>query len=176
MKLSQLLLMMSIVALVPGCSPETRYQTLNFFFDGVPAPGMKKAEPGRRTKETNHTASDAPQVRNHGPYAAKLCEACHRQGGGDLILPVEELCLNCHTLDLRKRKVHGPAATGGCRICHHPHGSGKAFLLVSEPAEFCFYCHDKAEVSSRETHKAAGDLSCTDCHDPHSSENDYMLK
>ena len=178
MRLAQLLLMLSIAAMVAvsGCSPETRYKTLSFFFDGVPAPGEVKAETGRRAKEKDNPVPDAPPTRKHGPYAAKMCEACHRQGGGDLVLPVEELCQYCHVLDLRKRKIHGPAAMGGCRICHHPHGSGKAFLLVSEPAEFCFYCHDKTEVSSRETHKAAGALSCTECHDPHSSDNDYMLK
>jgi predicted CXXCH cytochrome family protein len=178
MRLSQLLLVISIAAMVAvsGCSPETQYKTLSFFFDGVPPPGWKKPETGRRTKEKKQNASDAPQVRKHGPYAAKLCEACHRQGGGDLIMPVEKLCLNCHDLNLKKRKVHGPVATGGCRTCHHPHGSGKPFLLISEPSEFCFFCHDKTEVSSREVHKAAGDTSCTECHDPHGSDNDYMLK
>lgn len=177
MRLPLLCLVMVIAAMVTisGCSPETRYQTLSFFFDGVPTPGGKTGV-GRREKEKSKNDSTAPQVRNHGPYAAKLCEACHRQGGGALIMPVEELCQNCHQLNLQKRRVHGPAASGGCRICHHPHGSGKPFMLVSEPKEFCFYCHDKKEVMSRETHKAADDMSCTDCHNPHSSDNDYMLK
>ena len=162
-----------IVLTFPGCSPEIRYETLSFFFDGVPAPGgQKTGAKDRRRREP----SDVPVFRKHGPYAAKMCEACHRQGGGELILPVEELCLNCHDLDLKKRRIHGPVASGGCRICHHPHGSGKAFMLVSEPSDFCFFCHDKSEVLSRETHKAATDMTCTECHDPHSSNNDYMLR
>jgi predicted CXXCH cytochrome family protein len=178
MRLALAWLMMSIAAMaaISGCTPETRYKTLSFFFDGVPLPEGSAAETGRGEKEKNRNDPGAPQFRKHGPYAAKMCEACHRKGGGELILPVEKLCQNCHALNLQKRKVHGPVASGGCRICHHPHGSGKAFLLVSEPSEFCFYCHDKTEVSSRDTHKAAGDMSCTDCHNPHSSDNDYMLK
>jgi predicted CXXCH cytochrome family protein len=175
MRLLQVWLITGSVVLLAfsGCSPETRYETLNFFFDGVPVPGeLKTGAKDRRRREP----SDVPIFRKHGPYAAKMCEACHRQGGGDLIMPVEELCLNCHDLDLQKRKIHGPVAAGGCRVCHHPHGSGKAFMLVSEPADFCFFCHDKAEVLSRDTHKAAAGMTCTECHDPHSSDNDYMLR
>ena len=162
-----------------GCSPETRYRTLSFFFDGVPEPGGQttaKAATGKRSGERVREAGSKPQYRSHGPYAAQLCEACHEQGGGKLHLPVEELCLYCHDLNIRKKHIHGPVASGGCRVCHDPHGSGKAFLLVSESTIFCFTCHDEAEVGAREVHRTAKDAQCTDCHDPHSSDYDFILK
>jgi len=168
-------IMVAALFAFPACSPETRYETLSFFFDGVPPPEHERMK-GAKNNHQLREPSGMSQLKQHGPFAAKLCEACHRTGGGDLIMPVEELCVNCHFLDIQKRKVHGPVATGSCRNCHDPHGTGKAFLLISEPSEFCFFCHDRKEVSSRETHKAATGMSCTDCHNPHSSENDYLLK
>jgi predicted CXXCH cytochrome family protein len=117
------------------------------------------------------------KMSTHGPYAAGLCEACHLRGGGNqLILPVEKLCLNCHDLKTNRKHVHGPVASGGCRVCHDPHGSGKAYLLVSDPTTFCFFCHDEAEVKTREVHASATGTQCTDCHDPHSSDSNFMLK
>jgi predicted CXXCH cytochrome family protein len=166
--------MMAALSAFLACSPETRYETLSFFFDGVPLPPEHSQMKGAKDNRLREP-SDVSQFRQHGPYAAKLCEACHRSGGGDLIMPVEELCINCHGLDLRKKNVHGPVATGSCRICHDPHGTGKAYLLISEPTDFCFYCHDRKEVSSHEAHKAAAGISCTDCHNPHASDNAYLL-
>jgi predicted CXXCH cytochrome family protein len=164
---------------VSGCSPETRYRTLSFFFDGVPTPaGVTENRSGNTGRDTR-PKEDVLKVRpsTHGPYAARLCEACHLRGGSNkLILPVEVLCLNCHELNIKKRKIHGPLASGGCRVCHEPHGSGKPFLLVADPTTFCFYCHDEAEVGSREAHKKSGGAECTVCHDAHSSNNDFMLK
>jgi len=164
--------------LAAGCTPEARYGTLSFFFDGVPPPGGNGAaargkRPGSLTKEAG--AKIRPST--HGPYAARLCEACHQRGGSNkLILPVEALCLNCHELNIGKKYVHGPLASGGCRVCHEPHGSGRPLLLVAEPSKFCFHCHDEAEVGSRETHRAAGGTECTACHDAHSSNNEFLLK
>jgi predicted CXXCH cytochrome family protein len=165
--------------LVSGCSPETRYRTLSFFFDGVPNPLEDSHDPsgGKGPGSRQKQAVIKPRPSTHGPYAARMCEACHQRGGSNkLLLPVEELCLNCHDLNIKKKHTHGPVASGGCRVCHEPHGSGRQFLLSEEPKKFCFYCHDETEVASREAHQAASDMQCTDCHDPHSSDNEYMLK
>jgi predicted CXXCH cytochrome family protein len=172
------LLIVEIAALlvVSGCSPETRYHTLSFFFDGVPDPAALNADTAGGDEPGTRDTAGKPRFRNHGPYAAKLCEACHLPGGGRLIMPVEELCINCHALNIRKKHVHGPVASGGCRVCHHPHGSGKPFLLASEPTSFCFFCHDKDEVGTRQAHKDAQGVQCTECHDPHSSDNNFMLR
>jgi predicted CXXCH cytochrome family protein len=168
---------MTVLA-IAGCSPETRYRTLSFFFDGVPnpdelaAPAAAGRSPGGRPPEA---AAKSP-YRSHGPYDAKLCEACHLRGGGKLVLPVDQLCLYCHELAVGKKHMHGPVASGGCRVCHLPHGSGHAFLLVSEPTAFCFHCHDKAAVGAGDVHRAAPGTQCTQCHDPHSSDSEYLLK
>jgi len=168
---------MTVLA-VSGCSPETRYRTLSFFFDGVPKPGEQAAPaaPGSSPGARSADASAKTPYKTHGPYDAKLCEACHLRGGGKLVLPVEQLCLYCHELNIRKKHVHGPVASGGCRVCHLPHGSGHAFLLVSEPTTFCFYCHDKAAVDAEEVHRTARGTQCTQCHDPHSADSEYLLK
>ena len=165
---------------ISACAPDTRYRALSFFFDGVPLPGEQKHNyddttvAGRKLKQARGAA---PRARSHGPYAAKMCDACHERGGSNkLLMPVEKLCLGCHDLNLQTRKIHGPVASGGCRVCHDPHGSGKPFLLVAEPSTFCFYCHDEAEVRSHEVHGAIGGSECTDCHNPHGSDNDYLLK
>lgn len=160
-----------------GCSPQTRYTALSFFFDGVPQPGEQMAN-GPEGKTMRARADEQTGAgRKHGPYAAKMCSACHRQDGSNqLILPVEKLCLNCHDLNIRKRKIHGPVASGGCRVCHDPHGTGKPFMLVADPSQFCLTCHDAAEVGSRKVHQDAVDMECTECHDPHGSDNDFLLK
>jgi len=161
-----------------GCSPETRYRTLSLFFDGVPDPAMQK--PGAAGGGKGGTAATDPSGKpgyvSHGPYAAKLCEACHRGDDNSLLLPVEDLCLNCHVLNIKKKHIHGPVASGGCRACHHPHGSGKPFLLSSEPTTFCLTCHARAAVANQEVHRSAQGTQCTECHDPHGSDNDHLMR
>jgi predicted CXXCH cytochrome family protein len=164
----------AVLLVLSACSPQTRYDVLSFFFDGVPKPGEAAKGPASTTMTAR---AEAATGRKHGPYAAKMCSACHRQDGSNqLILPVEKLCLNCHNLNIRTRKIHGPVASGGCRVCHDPHGTGKPFMLVAEPSKFCFHCHDPAEVGSHEVHKSLGGAECTDCHNPHGSDNDFLLK
>jgi len=175
----RLMLAVGLAALLAcsSCSPEKRYETLSFFFDGVPRPGEEAPRQRQRGKKRQQHAAAVPAVRGHGPYLAKMCDACHqKRGNNKLILPVEKLCLNCHVLDIGKKHTHGPLAAGGCNICHAPHGSGRPFLLVSDRTQFCFYCHNEAEVGGREVHKAMGDAECTDCHNPHSSDNDFLLR
>jgi predicted CXXCH cytochrome family protein len=169
--------MMTLLA--AGCSPEVRYRTLSFFFDGVPPPAGSTpgAFAGKGPGSSQKDAAGKPRPSSHGPYAARLCDACHqRVGSNKLILPVEALCLNCHELNIQKKHIHGPLASGGCRVCHEPHGSGKPLLLVAEPNKFCFYCHDETEVGTRAAHKESGGVECTVCHDAHSSNSEFLLK
>jgi predicted CXXCH cytochrome family protein len=163
-----------VVAFLAGCEARTRYRVLSFFFDGVPDPDKVAALAAAAGKDAGEKKA-RPIYRSHGPYEAKMCEACHQRGTNTLSLPMEELCFKCHTLDIRKKYLHGPVAVGGCRVCHEPHGSGRLFLLVSEPQKFCFHCHDEKMVSGNEAHKGV-DAPCTTCHDAHSSENRFLLK
>jgi predicted CXXCH cytochrome family protein len=168
-----LILFISVLA---GCEARSRYKTLSFFFDGVPDPDKVSAASGAAgQKGSGKTASKPPRDLSHGPYAAKMCEACHERSSNALVLPLKDLCFKCHRLNIQKKYIHGPVAAGGCRICHEPHSSGRPFLLVSEPQKFCFYCHEEKAVLANEVHKGM-DASCTDCHDAHSADNRYFLK
>ena len=162
--------------LLYACNTTKNHKILSFFFDGVPEPGKAPVERGIGEKKGKGVVPPAPAgVRDHAPYAAKQCQACHVKTTSNLLLPIEELCFKCHTLDLRKKYTHGPLASGGCKVCHHPHGSKFPFLLVSEPAEFCLYCHDRDAVAKNAEHKGV-QAQCTECHDAHSSDGEFLLK
>ena len=165
------------VALMTGCNATSRHKVLTFFFDGVPPPRSPvAAEPQQPASPAGPTASRQAVFREHGPYAAKMCNACHDSGGANaLIAPVEQLCFRCHDLGLNKRYIHGPLASGGCLVCHDPHSSRYRYLLVSESDTFCLYCHD------RQTKGGIGaqhglEENCTICHEAHMSDKKHLLK
>jgi predicted CXXCH cytochrome family protein len=164
-------------SLLWGCNTPKTHRYLAFFLDGVPEPGTAAVKAGARDagKGVKSVAATSPRYREHGPFAAKQCQACHKKGTSELLLPADELCFNCHTLDVRKKYIHGPLASGGCQVCHDPHGSIHPFLLVSEPKEFCLVCHDRAAVAKRAVHEGV-EAECTTCHDAHSSDEEYLLK
>ena len=158
--------------LLCGCGEKARYPALSFFFDGVPLPGETKDKIKVEKKEEIQKRTIAVE---HGPYAAKQCGGCHVPGSNMLVVPKDELCLQCHVLDMKKKNMHGPLASGGCEVCHQPHLSRYSYLLVSEPKEFCLYCHKAADVFSNPVHKTA-EAQCTGCHDAHGSDKAYLLK
>jgi predicted CXXCH cytochrome family protein len=160
-----------------GCDPNIRYKTLSFFFDGVPSPyeDVLENEGSGKKRSAEGSGSKKGVYREHGPFAAKECAACHIRSSNQLVMPVEQLCFKCHVLNIVKKYVHGPLSSGGCRICHSPHGSGYDFLLVAEPKDFCFYCHNKSSILQKDVHLGA-ETQCTSCHDAHSSDVNYLLK
>jgi predicted CXXCH cytochrome family protein len=164
-------------ALLFGCDARTRHKTLTMFFDGVPP--MKETAPAPPPPDTS--PAGAPPSRKlvyleHGPYAAKLCSACHDAAAMNaLVVPREELCFRCHEIKQDWRYVHGPLASGGCLVCHDPHSSPNGSLLVSESDSFCFRCHDRAAIEAIEGHGDAA-ASCTNCHDAHGSDTKFLLK
>jgi len=164
-------------ALALGCNARTRQKALTIFFDGVPPP---KAAPLPEAAPSLVPADRAPErvrgYREHGPYAAKLCNACHDAARTNaLVVPKDELCFRCHDLKLDVKYVHGPLASGGCLVCHDPHKSAYGSLLVSESDVFCFRCHDRATIAAIPGHDDPK-ANCTNCHDAHGSDNKYMLK
>ncbi len=157
---------------IAGCEAQTRYQVLSFFFDGVPAPEDQvtgEVHPGAEGQ-----AAKSEGGTKHGPYAARMCTACHDQNTNTLLLPKTELCFKCHILNTGRRQ-HGPVAAGGCLVCHDPHRSANPYMLVAPPRQFCLYCHDPQDIFSRDVHKD-NTMSCTDCHNPHGSDNEYFLR
>lgn len=167
-----------VAVLLAGCNATTRYNVMSFFFDGVPPPVEPAvvAEPGAIPA---HTA-ESRQVgyREHGPYAAKQCNACHVSTAFNaLVVPREELCFRCHTLGAEKKKyLHGPLASGGCTACHDPHSSQYRYLLISESDSFCLHCHDRRSIERAEVHRGIDEQQCTACHDAHMSDKKYLLR
>jgi predicted CXXCH cytochrome family protein len=162
--------------LLCSCDPMTRYKTLSIFFDGVPNPEEEALQARNVKAGGGRPKQAAATYKMHGPYAARLCSACHRVGTNVLVLPIEKLCFNCHVLQLDKKYVHGPVAAGGCKICHDPHGSSFPYLLVSEARNFCLRCHNEKDIAKNEAHQGVAGEECTDCHDAHSSDKAYLLK
>jgi predicted CXXCH cytochrome family protein len=168
----------AVAALAIGCSSATRHKALTVFFDGVPEPKQAAAAEGQRPDAAAAAAPAAPgrTFGEHGPYAAKLCGACHQSAATNaLVVPKDELCFVCHELPRDKRYVHGPLASGGCLACHDPHSSKYRYLLVSEAEGFCLECHDRQAVMRVAAH-AGVTQPCTDCHDAHMSDNEYLLR
>lgn len=166
---------LAAVALLAACDSAKRHAVLSFFFDGVP-PLPQAVEGTSRDKTAGEAAAAGKRAFfQHGPYAARLCEACHEPRTNRLVMPREELCGFCHVLTRRPRKVHGPLSSGGCNVCHDPHGSPNRFLLVSASDDFCFTCHDRQDVLKREVHQAAEE-TCTACHDAHGGDDQFLLK
>ena len=162
-------------ALVSGCATKENFKDLSFFFDGVPDPS-KVGKKGYKSRKGDATAPVSEQhASQHGPYAAKLCEACHNRSTNALVRPIEQLCANCHDIQLDKKWIHGPLASGGCRVCHLPHTSRYRSLLVSDSRDFCLHCHSISDVARNPAHEGA-DSGCISCHDPHMSDNMYLLR
>ena len=164
-------------ALTVGCNATSRHKVLTIFFDGVPAVGPAA---GAVTEGAPLPAGAVRAVqsglREHGPYAAKLCSACHDAGAQNgLVAPADRLCGRCHELALDKRYVHGPLASGGCLTCHDPHSSRYRHLLVSDSDGFCLGCHDRAGLPEDADH-VGEEAKCTVCHDAHMSDQKYLLK
>jgi predicted CXXCH cytochrome family protein len=178
--LKQLITLFLLAGSCLGCAPKTEsaYRVLSLFFDGVPKPQEltskehpEEAVPGKEASgEIRKT-----MYREHGPYAAKMCDGCHEPSTNVLVAPIDQLCFRCHEFRTDKKYVHGPLASGGCRVCHDPHGSKYRFLLVSEAETFCLYCHDKQLIETSAVHKQTQER-CTSCHNAHMSDKRYLLK
>lgn len=166
-----------VAAMLVACDARSRHKALTTFFDGVPPQKTTGPAPeAERTIPVGGERSRPSGYREHGPYAARLCNACHDAAATNaLVAPRDELCFRCHELRQDTKYVHGPLASGGCLACHDPHGSKNGFLLVSESDGFCLRCHDTRLISKIEGH---GDskADCTNCHDAHGSDTKYLLK
>jgi predicted CXXCH cytochrome family protein len=159
-----------------ACAATTRHKVLSILFDGVP-PLPGPAAGADATAAAGPSVAAVPvAARDHGPYAARMCGACHESAATNvLVAPKDELCFRCHELRVDRRYVHGPIASGGCLVCHDPHGSRYRYLLVSDSDSFCFHCHDRAAVATVPGHEDV-ESGCTGCHDAHASDTKGLLR
>lgn len=179
-------LMVSLV-LFTSCSPEKHYQTLAFFFDGVPDPAVQDESEATPVDSSSVTTVDrdisfTPKELNvvkeivHQPFRERRCRDCHKVGEIASQAPqVSVLCFSCHDASLVDGSfLHGPVAVGGCLSCHLPHKSSEPFLLIDPSPALCLNCHDHADVYQNESHADVTD--CLDCHDPHIGEDRMLLR
>jgi len=166
----------AVLVLCASCSIEARHKALTTFFDGVPPikteqpAGSQPTGPGRREP------MPAIVLHEHGPYAAKLCGACHDASSANrTVVPKDELCRQCHELPADWKYPHGPQAAGQCLACHDPHRSKEAGLLVASGDAVCLRCHERATLSATKEHADSGP-GCVTCHDAHGSDSKYLLR
>lgn len=157
-----------------GCSPETRYKTLSFFFDGVPVP-----------KGVEGDADAKGKVCQHKPYLENKCGACHPRDTVemDISRPMDigdlssNLCLRCHDkVRAQYAVMHGPVASTECLLCHVPHESTIAHLLRTEAPRLCVQCHvPEVMVPLRPEHQDPK-ADCLSCHVGHGGPKHGLLR
>ena len=168
--------MTAAAALCAACNATNRYRVLSTFFDGVPPPKPVEVAATQPAHNGLSEASRKATFSQHGPYAAKMCDACHNaRSTNALIAHDSELCLRCHDFGAPKKFIHGPLASGGCLACHSPHSSSNRYLLRSATGEFCLDCHDRAGLSAVPGHADTA-AACTSCHDAHMSDRRFLLR
>jgi predicted CXXCH cytochrome family protein len=179
--------LLAAVLLLWACSPERHYQTLSFFFDGVPRPG--EAKPVQKVssqymRDTQPGAISKVKGFFHKPYLENRCTSCHTKDQSQFLAEQVQktLCSSCHEHDAFQARVaamkfqHGPVASRSCLACHDPHESLQAHLLVEPMPKLCFTCHEQDQVREDPAHRDIGDRACLDCHDPHGGAARYFLK
>jgi predicted CXXCH cytochrome family protein len=170
--LARALIAAALLAALAACAPQTRYQVLSIFFDGVPPPPPPAgaAAPGGAAAPA---PAPRPTVVRHAPYAKRQCNGCHEVSTNRLLAPVPELCFRCHDIGQKtRRRLHGPVLTGSCRFCHDPHTARYPSLLLAPPTEMCLYCHNPEDVYRNPLHKQGVD--CARCHLVHADDRFFL--
>jgi len=171
-----------ILILLGGCSPEAGKKALNFFFDGVPGDELLEQTTSIdsiKKPDTTVQETELPNIEMtvyHIPYLEKDCSNCHDQNTmGRYILPQPKLCYQCHeNFEERYKTVHGPVAGGYCTACHQPHYAQEN-LLKRSGQELCLNCHVPGESFNTTIHEGIEDTNCIECHNPHGGEDRLMF-
>ena len=70
----------------------------------------------------------------HGPVDANRCAVCHESHDSGskqlLVLPGNQLCLNCHGANVTSVVYHENKDNQDCVTCHNPHSANNKFLLI----------------------------------------------
>lgn len=161
------------MALWAGCSIEKNYQTLSFFFDGVPNPEAKARAAAALTEDMRKSATYSI----HKPFAEEQCAECH-SGRIKITDRDSAICMKCHDkIPEQFPRMHGPVAARACLWCHSPHESAEAHLLRKPSREVCTQCHDPALLDGGKVAAHADkSVSCLDCHSGHGGNARMFLK
>ena len=170
-----------------SCSVESRHKVLTTVFDGVPPPVESQTvqsglpDPSQVDHPGKSTGVQPAKIQwsLHEPFSQKECGSCHDSGRSNrLILPADQLCLECHDNVNGRPWTHGPVSGGGCSVCHEPHKAPQPNLLKHEGNELCISCHirEKGFFAGSSEHRTVDQAVCSDCHYAHSGDDRFMLK
>jgi predicted CXXCH cytochrome family protein len=201
---SHAFILLLLTFFLTGCDPQTRHQTLTFFFTGVPPldeiKEQQKPAPTAPPDKQNDVAS-SPSLFSHPIWESDTCSPCHdstsrfkipgsheksvkifRTGGGmpgKLLLPRTRICIQCHTDKTPKRAM-----------------TENLWLHNTTAKGDCLACHDPHQTKYKNTlrqqpavlclpcHKEGNFLitpvhqteeGCLTCHNPHMGKNKNIL-
>ena len=174
------------VIYIVGCTTTSKYEVLNFVFDGVPDPAVKDSLARLDSlKLLASTESELlvfePKIDStifHPPYFEKQCDMCHDASSfGKLTQEQPDLCYNCHeNFSDKYNFVHGPVEGGFCSACHNPHKTKQETLLLRTGQDLCLKCHERDLIFNSDTHSEIEETLCTECHNPHGGEDQYIFR
>jgi predicted CXXCH cytochrome family protein len=107
----------------------------------------------------------------HGPYAARLCSACHpKPVDGKVGLTedtVDSLCYECHTqfkaemAGMGSRHKLLSQSDRACLECHDPHASNQEYHLKKPAQDLCLSCHveQPKQAAGRNANSPGNDAS-----------------
>ena len=172
-----LLVLFSCAAWI-GCTPQKRYQTLSFFFDGVPNPDAAGANKNASSAGASLLhAGRAALPFQHKPFAEGNCASCHPSGDKIDAVHVKQGCMSCHkNVENQYAVMHEPVATGECLWCHLPHESVEPHLLAAASQKLCRQCHNLNMLSANPPAHLDEQRSCLDCHLGHGGSTPALLK
>jgi predicted CXXCH cytochrome family protein len=163
-----------------GCAtPEQRYQTLSFFFDGVPNPNPTTHETAGAGIANPGAAKPVVLLSMHKPYVDKECQSCHDSptpGPSSAVLSTDS-CIKCHDKVPNQHPVmHEAVVNRSCLWCHEPHGSKFPNLLRTDNNALCTQCHQTALLSTQTPEHASEQTACMSCHAAHGASDRALLK
>jgi len=175
-----------IILACAHCTPEQRYRTLSFFFDGVPDP-TKVAGTSKPVIVDDDEFGPRPAPKQIKPVSFHTAyvegkdnciEPCHAGMRMGMMPDPKTLCVKCHAdFGKESKNWHGPAAAWACTQCHDGHESPYKALLKEPVPKICAKCHDLDAPSFAKSNDAhATKEDCALCHDPHGASNALLLK
>ncbi len=151
-----------LLSLCWACSVREDYETLSFWFDGVPTPEQLEA---KRLAEEQRVALLA------------------EQGPGKLTSEERASMLSVR-VRVQEASTHQPVEEKKCASCHVLTGSDTSSAaagwmsdlpeLKAPPSELCLGCHERPQGTF--THGPAASGNCSICHQAHTSLNDHLLR
>lgn len=184
----------AFVAAMIACNANTRFEVLQFFFDGVDPPegyvlpdkpadaDQATTSPLRQTMAAGRAPltprpTPLPIISTHPAVEeGKNCRTCHDPSRGLAAVDKEtRICDRCHEAERKQNNWnHGPINLGNCLPCHRAHGSPYPHLLDQPIPELCLHCHTESEPGAQTEHdfkNLTPELrDCLKCHDPHRTE------